>query len=100
MSRDGTITTAATTPMWKKQGMITHRRYSPNDNDPTVNIWQNGAQLDDSFFNGATITWRKYNKLGVLDTSWGTNGAKTGRSLTVTRDEISVAATFIVEISK
>ena len=66
----------------------------------TVNIWQNGAQLDDSFFNGATVTWRKYNKLGVLDTSWGTNGAKTGRSLTVTRDEISVAATFIVEISK
>ena len=66
----------------------------------TVNLWQNGAQLDNSFFTDATVTWRKYNKLGVQDTSWGTNGKKTGRSLTVTRDEISVAATFIVEISK
>lgn len=71
-----------------------------NSTTLTVNLWQNGAPLSDSFFQGATVTWRKYNKLGVADTSWGTNGAKTGRSLTVTRDEISVAATFMVEISK
>lgn len=66
----------------------------------TVNLWQNGGQLLDSFFTGATCTWRKFNKLGVQDTSWGTSGVKTGRSITVTRDEISVAATFTVEISK
>lgn len=66
----------------------------------TVNCWQNGELLGDSFFAGATCTWRKFNKLGVQDTSWGTSGVKTGRSLTVTRDEVSVAATFTVEISK
>lgn len=65
-----------------------------------VNCWQNGELLLDSFFTGTTCTWRKFNKLGVQDTAWGTAGVKTGRSLTVTRDEISVAATFTVEISK
>ena len=66
----------------------------------TVNLWQNGMQLDDSFFTDATVKWKKFNKLGVQDTSWGSSGTTTGRSITVTRDEISVAATFIVEISK
>ena len=66
----------------------------------TVNVWQNGAMLPDSFFTGATCKWRKYNKTGTLDTSWGTSGVKTGRTLTVTRSEISVAATFTVEIEK
>ena len=66
----------------------------------TVNCWQNGVLLPDTFFTGATCTWRKFNKLGVADTTWGTAGVKTGRSLTVTRDEISVAATYTVEISK
>ncbi len=65
-----------------------------------VNLWQNGEQLADSFFTGATCTWRKFNKLGAQDSTWGTSGIKTGRTLTVTRDEISVAATFTVEISK
>lgn len=66
----------------------------------TVNCWQNGALLAESFFTGATCKWRKFNKLGVQDTAWGTSGIKTGRSITVTRDEISVAATFTVEIEK
>lgn len=66
----------------------------------TVNCWQNGELLPDSFFTGATCTWRKFNKLGVSDATWGTAGVKTGRSLTVTRDEVSVAATYTVEISK
>lgn len=71
-----------------------------NSTTLTVNLWQNGETLPSSFFDNATVTWRKYNKLGVQDTAWGTNGTKTGRSLTVTRDEISVSATFIVEIAK
>ena len=66
----------------------------------TVNVWQNGAMLGDSFFTGLTCTWQKYNKTGVLDTSWGTGGSKTGRSITVTKSEISVSATFIVTLSK
>lgn len=66
----------------------------------TVNCWQNGVLLPDSFFTGATCSWRKFNKLGVADAAWGTAGIKTGRSLTVTRNEVSVAATFTVEISK
>lgn len=66
----------------------------------TVNCWQNGVLLPDSFFTGATCTWRKFNKLGVQDTAWGTSGVKTGRSLTITRAEVSVAATLTVEISK
>lgn len=66
----------------------------------TVNCWQNGELLADSFFTGAACTWRKFNKLGVQDTAWGTAGVKTGRTLTVTRDEVTVAATFTVEISK
>ena len=66
----------------------------------TVNCWQNGVLLPETFFTGATCTWRKFNKLGVADATWGTAGVKTGRSLTVTRDEISVAATYTVEISK
>ncbi|MFR9495589.1 MAG: hypothetical protein SNG81_04355 [Rikenellaceae bacterium] len=66
----------------------------------TVNVWQNGERLADSFFTGATCKWRKFNKSGVQDTSWGTTGVKEGRTLTVTRAEISVAATFTVEIEK
>lgn len=66
----------------------------------TTQCWQNGALLPDSFFTGATCKWRKFNKLGVQDAAWGTSGIKTGRSITVTRDEVSVAATFTVEIEK
>ena len=66
----------------------------------TVNCWQNGTLLPDSFFTGATCKWRKFNKLGVQDAAWGTSGIKTGRSITVTRDEVWVAATFTVEIEK
>ena len=66
----------------------------------TTNCWQNGALLPASFFTGAICTWKKFNKLGVQDSAWGTSGVKTGRSITVTKTEISVAATFTVEISK
>lgn len=66
----------------------------------TAQVWQNGALLVDSFFTGATCRWRKFNKNGVLDTAWGSSGIKTGRSITVTRAEVSVAATFTVEIDK
>lgn len=66
----------------------------------TAQCWQNGALLPDSFFTGATCRWRKFNKNGVLDSSWGSAGIKTGRSITVSRAEVEVAATFTVEIDK
>lgn len=65
-----------------------------------VNVWQNGTLLPDSFFTGLTCTWQKYNKGGALDTAWGTGGSKTGRTLTVTKAEVQVKATFIVTLSK
>ncbi len=66
----------------------------------TVNVWQNGTLLPATFFEGATCKWRKFNKSGTQDTTWGTSGIKTGRTLTVSRSEISVAATFTVEVEK
>lgn len=66
----------------------------------TANVWQNGELLPSSFYTGTTCKWRKFNKVGVQDTAWGTSGIKEGRSITVTRSEISVAATFTVEIEK
>lgn len=65
----------------------------------TVNVWQNGALLPDSFFEGVTCNWRKF-KNGVADTKWGTNGVKSGRNLTITRADISVTNTFVVDIVK
>lgn len=65
-----------------------------------VNVWQNGNLLPDSFFTGLTCTWQKYNKDGALDNSWGTSGTKTGRTLTVTKEEVAVKATYIVTLSK
>ncbi len=66
----------------------------------TANIWQNGELLPSSFYTGATCKWRKFNKVGVQDKAWGTSGIKEGRSITVTRAEITVAATFTIEIEK
>lgn len=65
----------------------------------TVTLWQNGAEVASSFYSGCTFTWTKYDKNGNQVSNWGTGGHKTGRSLTVTRDEISVSATFAVEVT-
>lgn len=65
----------------------------------TVTLWQNGSEVSQAFYGGCTFTWTKYDKNGNVVSNWGTGGHKTGRSLTVTRDEISVSATFSVEIT-
>lgn len=65
----------------------------------TVTLWQNGAEVASTFYSSCTFTWTKYDKNGDVVTNWGTGGHKTGRSLTVTRAEISVSATFSVEIT-
>ena len=63
-------------------------------------VGRNGEYMPDSWYTDATCTWTMYNKTGAVDTTWGTSGVKTGRSITVTRDEVSVKATFIVTVSK
>ncbi len=70
-----------------------------NSSTTTVTLWQNGQEVSPSFYSGCTFTWTKYDKNGNVVSDWGTGGHKTGRSLTVTRDEISVSATFAVEIT-
>lgn len=66
----------------------------------TAKVWQNGevftdAQADAKF----NFTWKKYNKDGTQDTAWGTSGAKTGKTITVSASEVDQKATFIVELS-
>ena len=59
----------------------------------TAEVWQNGEKLADvSKFN---FTWKKFDKDGVQDTTW----TKTGQVLTVTKSDISIKATFIVELT-
>jgi len=65
----------------------------------TANVKQGVEYVPDSFYTNATFTWTKADKTGTGDTTWGTNGTKTGRSITVTRSEISVKATFTVVLS-
>lgn len=66
----------------------------------TAKVWQNGeaftdAQVDAKF----NFAWKKYNKDGTQDATWGTSGVKTGKTLTVNASEVDHKATFIVELS-
>ena len=38
-------------------------------------------------------------KDGVVDTSWGTNGSKTGKTLSVSSADVDTKATFMVVVS-
>lgn len=44
-------------------------------------------------------TWTKYNKDGAIDTAWGTNGSKTGKTLSVSSADVDTKATFMVVVS-
>ena len=66
----------------------------------TVNVWQKGQVIDGSTVDASyTFSWRKFDKDGVADNTWGTSGVKTGRTLVVPASEIDVKATFIVEMT-
>lgn len=70
----------------------------------SAKIWQNGTVFtDDAAAAKFVMTWRKYKADGTQDTTWGdtTNKTytKTGASITVTAAEITVKATFIMELS-
>ena len=55
--------------------------------------------LDIDAAGNGSYTWTKYNKDGVVDTSWGTNGSKTGKTLSVSSADVDTKATFMVVVA-
>lgn len=53
-----------------------------------VDVYQGANKMADSFFTGKTCRFFRYNAQGVLDTSWGTAGYKTGRSITIAESDL------------
>ena len=65
-----------------------------------VKVWQNGELFSDSATDAKfSFAWKKYNKDGIQDTSWGTAGIKTTRKITVTSVDLAIKSTFVVELS-
>lgn len=63
----------------------------------TAVCYQAGAEIDSA--GQGTYTWTKYNKDGAIDTAWGTNGSKTGKTLAVGTADVDTKATFMVVVS-
>ena len=63
----------------------------------TAVVYQAGAEIDAE--GKGTYTWTKYNKDGAIDTSWGTSGSKTGKTLSVSTSDVSTKATFMVVVT-
>ena len=63
----------------------------------TAVCYQAGAEVDSD--GKGTYTWTKYNKDGAVDTSWGTNGSKTGKTLAVSNTDVDTKATFMVTVA-
>lgn len=64
-------------------------------------LFRNGEELDaDGSDKTKTYKWAKYNKNGVMDTSFGGSGNayKTGKSITVNASDISAKADFKCEV--
>jgi hypothetical protein len=62
----------------------------------TATVYQAGEEVDTA--GTGTYTWTKYNKDGAIDTSWGTSGKKTGKTLSVSTSDVSTKATFMVVV--
>ena len=62
----------------------------------TATVYQAGEEVDSA--GTGTYTWTKYNKDGVIDTSWGTSGTKTGKTLSVSTSDVATKATFMVTV--
>ena len=63
----------------------------------TAVCYQAGAEIDTE--GKGTYTWTKYTKDSVVDTSWGTNGSKTGKTLAVSNTDVDTKATFMVTVA-
>ena len=64
----------------------------------TAVIWQNGDKIDEDG-SKYIYTWKKFNRNGDRDNTFGTNGVKTGKTITVTGTEVSRKAVFVCELS-
>lgn len=62
----------------------------------TAVCYQAGAEVDAA--GAGTYTWTKYDKNGAIDTAWGTNGSKTGKTLSVSTSDVETKATFMVVV--
>ena len=63
----------------------------------TAVCYQAGTEVDTE--GKGTYTWTKYNKDGAVDTSWGTSGSKTGKTLSVSNTDVDTKATFMVVVT-
>ena len=63
----------------------------------TAVVYQAGEIVDSA--GKGTYTWTKYDKDGKVDTSWGTSGKKTGKTLSVGTSDVATKATFLVEVT-
>ena len=62
----------------------------------TAVCYQAGVEVDAT--GTGTYTWTKYDKDGAVDTAWGTNGSKTGKTLSVSTSDVDTKATFMVVV--
>lgn len=60
----------------------------------TAVCYQAGSEVDAA--GNGSYTWTKYNKDGVVDTSWGTNGSKTGKTLSVSSADVDTKAMLTI----
>ena len=63
----------------------------------TAVVYQRGEKIDET--GEGTYTWIKYNQSGAVDTSWGTAGKRTGKTLALGSADVTVKATFMCEVS-
>lgn len=63
----------------------------------TAVCYQAGVEIDAT--GKGTYSWTKYDKNGAVDTSWGTNGTKTGKTLSVSNTDVETKATFMVVVN-
>jgi len=60
-------------------------------------VYQAGVEIDTA--GQGTYVWTKYNKDGAIDTTWGTSGSKTGKTLSVSTTDVVTKATFMVLVT-
>ena len=63
----------------------------------TAVCYQAGVEVDAD--GNGSYKWTKYDKDGAVDTAWGTNGTKTGKTLSVSNTDVSTKATFMCEVT-
>lgn len=66
----------------------------------TAKIYQAGAEVDALGNQGYTYTWYLYDNNNVKIANWNTTGSKTGKTITVSGDDVNVRGNIICEVSK